>query len=173
MYQASEAVEGHFILFVCGYGCGCMTSSWNSVSAHINMQHPSETVAMVHVDKDNWISIHQLIPGLAPTMLRLPLRKGGPLCRWSPSRTRRRMSPPPGKTFKPTIGSLEIQLAIEEVQDKVRGVQTVIDIMGLILKGIIIGLDLDPKGNDSKDLQQPRKGSAKDSGALQIPEVCS
>lgn len=53
----------------------------------------------------------------------------------------------PGETSKSADG---FQLAIEEVRDEVRRVQRVVDIMGLTLKGILLGMDFDPKVDDTK-----------------------
>lgn len=46
-------VEGHFFLFVWGSGYGYISSSRNCVGAHINMQHPKDTWAIVHVNLEN------------------------------------------------------------------------------------------------------------------------
>lgn len=68
-------VESYFILFVCGYGYGCVSSSRNFIAMCINAKHPKETVAMVHVNWDNGVSTgpHRLVLSLAPTMPQVPL----------------------------------------------------------------------------------------------------
>lgn len=146
-------LESHFLLFVCEYRCGYMSSSRNSVAAHVSMQHPRDLVTIVHVDKETWVSLHQLIPGLVPTMPRLPLQIGDPPFRWSHSRARGEMSPIPGETSESTN---EIQLAIEEVRDEVTGVQSHRNIGS------------DPEGHPTRN---GFRGVPRTVGVLQIPKV--
>lgn len=76
----------------------------------------------------------------------------------------------PVGTFNQQGGPQEMHLAIAEVRGEVRGVQKIIDLMGVTPKGILMDLEPGLNGKDGNKLQQLQTRSANDSWGPQDPQ---
>lgn len=71
-------IESHFVLYVCGWRCGCFSSSWHTTAKHIHRQHNGEQAPVVQGDGSKWLAVHHLVPGPPHIMPRLLVRTSRP-----------------------------------------------------------------------------------------------
>lgn len=44
-------IESHFLVLVCGYGCGYASFQQKFIDVHINTHHSRDTLTVVHMDQ--------------------------------------------------------------------------------------------------------------------------
>lgn len=118
-------------------------------------------MAVVHVDKDHWISLHKLVPGLAHAMPQLPIRTED---RHHSTPLKRGASPPPAKTSKRPIPN-ELEPTVVWMKTRVWANYEAVGLLGPTLQLMLGVFELDAKLLGMHDApQRQRAQGAKGSG---------